>query len=67
MLTHEGRPDRRDPEALIDGCGLARVPYHALALDGLMLMVEELEEPGRPEGCKVLPPAAPPPADRGAG
>ncbi len=56
VIDTQGRPNRRDLEELVEGCDLLVIPStpDALALQALMLTVEDLEDLGRPEGYKVL-------------
>lgn len=62
VIDTQGRPGKRDLEALVDGCDLLVLPStpDALALDALMLTVEELDDLGKQEGYKVLLTAVPP-------
>jgi chromosome partitioning protein len=62
VIDTQGRPNRRDLEELVEGCDLLVVPTtpDALALQALMLTIEELEALGEPEGYKVLLTSVPP-------
>lgn len=62
VIDTQGRPNRKDLEELVEGCDLLVVPStpDALALQALMLTVEDMEELGRPGGYRVLLTSVPP-------
>lgn len=62
VIDTQGRPDQEDLEALADGCDLLVIPStpDGLALDAVMLTVNEMEELGREEGYRVLLTSVPP-------
>jgi chromosome partitioning protein len=62
VIDTQGRPNRQDLEELVEGCDLLVIPTtpDALALQALMLTVEDLEGLGRADGYKVLLADVPP-------